>query len=215
MIWRLGEASRQPGQRLLARRLRADRLLGLAQCRRRPASRWSAIAESARNLVWIGLLYSLSARRRRAPAWRAAGLWRGRRGDRPAADRRQRCDLISPGGSDRPDQPDPADHHGRGRAGAGPQPLRPGRAGEPVAHPAGDARPRVDVELRPQPLHHRLSRRAPSARACSNGAALAVALTAPLFALGARQRTTAGASGCRARRPSSRSRCSRSAPISR
>src|SRR6476661_5734392 len=59
-IWRLGEAARQPGQRLLAA------AFALTAC-------WAWIgaiasgdalfgfAESARNLVWISLLYSLSA----------------------------------------------------------------------------------------------------------------------------------------------------------
>ena len=60
MLWRLGEAARQPGQRLLAG------AFALTAC-------WAWIgavaatnplfgfAESARNLVWISLLYSLSA----------------------------------------------------------------------------------------------------------------------------------------------------------
>ena len=50
------------------------------------------------------------------------------------------------------------DHHGGGRACPGPQCLRPGGARQPLAHPLGDARPRFDLDLRPQPLHDRLSR---------------------------------------------------------
>src|SRR4051812_18721360 len=60
MIWRLGEAARNPAQRLLAG------AFALTAC-------WSwlaavvpgepvlAFAESARNLLWVSLLYSLSA----------------------------------------------------------------------------------------------------------------------------------------------------------
>src|SRR5437868_5020976 len=60
MIWRLGEATRRPGQRLLAG------AFAITAC-------WASIgavastdalcgfAESARNLIWISLLYSLSA----------------------------------------------------------------------------------------------------------------------------------------------------------
>jgi putative PEP-CTERM system histidine kinase len=59
LIWRLGEASRQPGQRLL--------LAGLAitacwawLAAVVPNSSLVSFAESARNLVWLGLLYSLA-----------------------------------------------------------------------------------------------------------------------------------------------------------
>ena len=60
LIWRLGEASRQPGQRLLLA------AFALTACwawlvPSPPASPLVGYAESARNLVWISLLYSLSA----------------------------------------------------------------------------------------------------------------------------------------------------------
>ena len=59
MIWRLGEASRQPGQRLLVAAFALTAcwawLAGVA-----PGEPIVGYAESARNLVWISLLYSLS-----------------------------------------------------------------------------------------------------------------------------------------------------------
>jgi len=59
LIWRLGEASRQPGQRLLLAALAMTAcwawLSGVT-----PNDPLVGYAESARNLVWIGLLYSLS-----------------------------------------------------------------------------------------------------------------------------------------------------------
>jgi putative PEP-CTERM system histidine kinase len=59
LIWRLGEASRQPGQRLLVAAFALTAcwawLAGVA-----PGEPIVGLAESARNLVWIGLLYSLS-----------------------------------------------------------------------------------------------------------------------------------------------------------
>jgi putative PEP-CTERM system histidine kinase len=60
MIWRLRDAARQPGQRLLAA------AFALTACwawlsAMAPGSPLVGYAESARNLVWIGLLYSLSA----------------------------------------------------------------------------------------------------------------------------------------------------------
>ncbi|MEA3059105.1 MAG: hypothetical protein QOE50_517, partial [Sphingomonadales bacterium] len=60
MLWRLGEAARQPGQRLLAGAFALTACwawLGAVA----PASQILGFAESARNLVWISLLYSLSA----------------------------------------------------------------------------------------------------------------------------------------------------------
>ena len=60
MIWRLGEAARQPAQRLLAAAFALTAcwawLAAVA-----PESQVLGFAESARNLVWISLLYSLSA----------------------------------------------------------------------------------------------------------------------------------------------------------
>src|SRR5438270_3042980 len=60
MIWRLGEAARNPAQRLLAAAFALTAcwawLAAVA-----PAEPVLAFAESARNLVWISLLYSLSA----------------------------------------------------------------------------------------------------------------------------------------------------------
>ena len=60
MIWRLGEAARQPAQRLLAGAFALTACwawLGAVA----PGSSILGFAESARNLVWISLLYSLSA----------------------------------------------------------------------------------------------------------------------------------------------------------
>ena len=59
-IWRLGEASRRPGQRLLLG------AFALTACWAwlsavAPGDPLVTFAESARNLIWIGLLYSLSA----------------------------------------------------------------------------------------------------------------------------------------------------------
>ena len=60
MIWRLGEAARQPAQRLLAAAFALTACwawLGAVA----PDSSILGFAESARNLVWISLLYNLSA----------------------------------------------------------------------------------------------------------------------------------------------------------
>ncbi len=59
-IWRLGEAARRPGQRLLLG------AFALTACWAwlsavAPGDPLVAFAESARNLIWVGLLYSLSA----------------------------------------------------------------------------------------------------------------------------------------------------------
>jgi putative PEP-CTERM system histidine kinase len=59
MIWRLGDAARQPGQRLLAG------AFGLTACWAwlaaiAPSEPVLTFAESARNLLWVSLLYSLS-----------------------------------------------------------------------------------------------------------------------------------------------------------
>ena len=59
-IWRLGEASRQPGQRLLVAAFAITACwawLGAVM----PGEPLVGFAESARNLVWVSLLYSLSA----------------------------------------------------------------------------------------------------------------------------------------------------------
>jgi putative PEP-CTERM system histidine kinase len=60
MLWRLGEAARQPAQRLLAGAFAITAcwawLAAVA-----PESQMLGFAESARNLIWISLLYSLSA----------------------------------------------------------------------------------------------------------------------------------------------------------
>ena len=60
MLWRLGEAARKPGQRLLAAAFALTATwawIGAVA----PAEPLFGFAESARNLVWISLLYSLSA----------------------------------------------------------------------------------------------------------------------------------------------------------
>jgi putative PEP-CTERM system histidine kinase len=59
MIWRLGDAARQPGQRLLAG------AFGITACWAwlaavAPTDSVLTFAESARNLLWVSLLYSLS-----------------------------------------------------------------------------------------------------------------------------------------------------------
>jgi hypothetical protein len=59
MIWRLGEASRHSGQRLLVASF------GMTACWAwlnavMPGEPLTGYAESARNLIWISLLYSLS-----------------------------------------------------------------------------------------------------------------------------------------------------------
>ena len=62
LIWRLGEASRQPAQRLLLA------AFALTACWAwltavMPGGPLVGFAESARNLVWIGLLHSLASAR--------------------------------------------------------------------------------------------------------------------------------------------------------
>ena len=60
MIWRLGEAARNPGQRLLAGAFAITACwawIGAVA----PTDPLFGFAESARNLVWISVLYSLSA----------------------------------------------------------------------------------------------------------------------------------------------------------
>ena len=60
MLWRLGEAARHPGQRLLAGAFAITACwawIGAVA----PTDSLFGFAESARNLVWISLLYSLSA----------------------------------------------------------------------------------------------------------------------------------------------------------
>jgi putative PEP-CTERM system histidine kinase len=60
LIWRLGEASRQPGQRLLLAAFALTACWAWLEAVT-PLDPLVGFAESARNLVWIGLLYSLSA----------------------------------------------------------------------------------------------------------------------------------------------------------
>jgi putative PEP-CTERM system histidine kinase len=60
LIWRLGEASRQPGQRLLLAAFALTACWAWLEAIT-PGAALVGFAESARNLVWIGLLYSLSA----------------------------------------------------------------------------------------------------------------------------------------------------------
>jgi putative PEP-CTERM system histidine kinase len=59
MIWRLGEAARQPGQRLLVGALAMTACWAWLSAVA-PGESLVGYAESARNLVWISLLYSLS-----------------------------------------------------------------------------------------------------------------------------------------------------------
>jgi putative PEP-CTERM system histidine kinase len=60
MIWRLGDAARQPAQRLLAGAFAMTACWAWLSAVM-PGEPLVGFAESARNLVWIGLLYSLSA----------------------------------------------------------------------------------------------------------------------------------------------------------
>ena len=60
LIWRLGEGARQPGQRLLLGAFAVTACWSWLQAIT-PGNALVGFAESARNLVWIGLLYSLSA----------------------------------------------------------------------------------------------------------------------------------------------------------
>ena len=202
------------GAAAACRRIRADRLLGVARSRR--ARRAGArLSPKARATCCGSACSTASPRRaRRTAAWAQARLCRGRRGDRASADRRLAA-AVQPERGDRPDRPRPAHHDRRGRARAGAQCLRPGSARQPVAHPLRHARPRADLDLRPQPLHDRSICARRARRDLLEWRGFAVALAAPLFALATRAARRAGASGCRARRPSSRSRCLRSAPISR
>jgi putative PEP-CTERM system histidine kinase len=59
LIWRLGEAARQPGQRLLLAAFALTACWAWLEAVT-PGDSLIGYAESARNLVWIGLLYSLS-----------------------------------------------------------------------------------------------------------------------------------------------------------
>ena len=87
LIWRVGAGATQPGQRLLlgAFALTACWAWLSAISAGDPLASY---AETARNLMWIGAALQPVGDRRRAPARRAAGLWRGRGGARPAARRR-------------------------------------------------------------------------------------------------------------------------------
>ena len=59
-IWRLGDAARQPAQRLLAGAFAMTACWAWLSAVT-PADPIVGYAESARNLMWISLLYSLSA----------------------------------------------------------------------------------------------------------------------------------------------------------
>ena len=212
MIWRLGEASRQPAQRCLPAHSHSPRAGRGSGGRARRAV--VGFAESARNLLWISLLYSLSARERRAPAWAPARLWRRRRGDRHAADRRHARPDLSPS--------EAIAQTGlilRITTAAGALILVHnlyGQAapGEPLALALPDARPGGDVGLRPPSLHRRLFHARAVGAALFALRGLAVALPRRCSRSASRNES-GGASRSRGRRPSSRSRCSRSSPISR
>ena len=62
LIWRLGEAVRQPGQRLLLAAFALTACWAWLEALT-PGAPLVGHAESARNLVWIGLLYSLAGAR--------------------------------------------------------------------------------------------------------------------------------------------------------
>ena len=72
LIWRLGEASRQPGQRLLLAALAMTACWAwLAAVI--PDDPLVGFAESARNFVWVGLLYSLSNASDERQKWQHEG----------------------------------------------------------------------------------------------------------------------------------------------
>ena len=129
-----------------------------------PTTMLAAYSETARNLVWVGVLYRLAGidssdeQRGVKPVYAAVAGVLGLQllvDALPLVVEHRRNQRRPCAGPDR-DHP-AADRRGR-RAGAGPQPLRPGRAVEPRQHPAGDDRACRHVGLRPQPLHHRLFR---------------------------------------------------------
>ena len=60
LLWRLGDMSRQPGQRLLLAAFAVTASWAWLEAIT-PEDPLVGFAESARNLVWIGLLYSLAA----------------------------------------------------------------------------------------------------------------------------------------------------------
>jgi hypothetical protein len=62
LIWRLGDVSRQPGQRLLLAAFAMTACWAWLEAVL-PEQALARFAESARNLVWIGLLYVLSSAR--------------------------------------------------------------------------------------------------------------------------------------------------------
>jgi putative PEP-CTERM system histidine kinase len=62
LIWRVGEGSRQPGQRLLLAAFALTACWSWLEAVT-PQDALVGFAESARNLVWIGLLYSLASAR--------------------------------------------------------------------------------------------------------------------------------------------------------
>ena len=145
-------------------------LLGLARRDRASAARLPTYAETARNLVWVGVLHSLSARAARMARASAASAWSMARSPRcsacswsvdalPIAARRSQST-----GAIALHREHPA-HHRRGRRpGPRPQSLRPGGAGQPHRHPLRHARAGDHLDLRPQPLHARLSRPGVGAR---------------------------------------------------
>ena len=124
-----------------------------------PGDPLNGFAESARNLVWIGLLYSLSAagEERQHGVRLVYGAVAAVVGMQLIA---QLLGLFQP--SEVVAETNLILHitDGGRRAGAGPQSLWPGVPVEPVAHPAGDDRSGLAVGLRPQSLYAGLSRRA-------------------------------------------------------
>ena len=177
MLWELRRGIRIGSeQRMLLAALRADRLLGVAD-RDRAASMLAAYAETARNLVWVGVLYSLadidSGDERQHGVrlvYAAVAAVLGLQlvvdalplfidtGDQPAAMRWSSTAIIL-----------------RMTAAAGALVLVHNLYGqaapaEPRRHPPGDARAGADLDLRPQPLHASPISTRRGARACSTGA---------------------------------------------
>ena len=206
LVWRLFSGARQPGQWLLLAGFALTAcwawLAAIA-----PDSAVVTFAETARNLVWVGLLHSLFDSGSDGPAEKSVRLVYGAvaavLGMQMVAD----ALLLAEFSTAVRDTADIApNHRGGRRAGAGAQPLRPGVARQPHQHPLCDARAGADLDLRPQPLHHRLSRPDPRGRAwrLARRAGRADRRRCSRSPPSAKK---AGRCACRARRPSSRCRC--------
>ena len=125
------------GPAAAARRLRTHRLLGLARRRMLPASPLAALPRpraTSSGSACSTVSSAASDERQHGVGWSMARLL-------PALGLQLAATACRCNSPERlpiaADQPDPPDHHRGRRAGARPQSLRPGRAGEPVDHPPG------------------------------------------------------------------------------